>query len=78
MRLVTPTQVPPMPVPTDVGLALLQSGAESRIVMQIATPTGVSFYFLDADAAEAVGNDLRSLASQARSGIIVPLQGVTP
>jgi len=56
-----PTDITPAPVATGFRVATVTNGAgESMVLLQAQTPTGTSFYFLDAAMAVQVGNALRA------------------
>lgn len=55
----------PSPVPTSIALGetIVDNTGTKMVVLQLATPSGVQVYFLDADAARAVGAKLTEMVS---------------
>lgn len=62
----------PGPVETDVHVANARSGGDTLVMMQVATRTGVQFFFWTADVAVQIVESMNAAISRARSGLIVP------
>lgn len=72
MPLIANTTVRPAPGPTEIALAeVAASNGQKLIAMQLATPLGVNFFFLDLATAKQVGEQLQAIAS----GIVVAAAG---
>lgn len=65
--------IPPSPVPLGwvFGLVDMASGAK-MVMFRIDSPTGSFFAFLGPDDAKRFANDMRKIANQASSGLILP------
>ena len=72
LPLVAPVKIMPPPTPTqiDVGGGTAPDGTE-LVVVQIATPQGVSILFFTADAARHFAAELQRQAGAAAAGIVL-------
>ena len=69
LPLIGPISIGPQPIPTNITVATWKPPAGADlVVMQFATPLGVSFFFLDHGAAAEV---IRMLQSATGSGIVL-------
>lgn len=68
----TPQGVTPYPVPTAFSLGVLPVGGKDTAFLTIDTPSGSTIVFLDHVTAERLGNELLTVATRARTGLIVP------
>jgi hypothetical protein len=59
----------------EVSVALVVISGKEKVVMQIATPQGVQFYFMGVDAAKFIGNRLGELTSKI---LIAPAAAIPP
>lgn len=75
LQLLAPVATTPEAVPTDFAVAM-RSGGGANIIMQVGTPQGVQFFFMDAACAAQVAEMLANAARQARSSIVVVPSGV--
>lgn len=68
LELLAPALVTPQPVPCHPAVVQLQMNGQKVIALQIATPVGVSFYFLSCDNAKELAKQLEAASG---SGILV-------
>lgn len=68
LELLAPAAVTPAPVPCHPAVVPLQMGGQRVVAIQMATPVGVSFYFLSAEIAKEFAKQLEAAAG---SGILV-------
>ena len=68
-----PIQVQPSPLPMQwiIATAIGQRG-EKMVVLQLLTPQGSSVFFLPAESAMALGEQIYSEGQTAGSGLVVP------
>lgn len=57
------TQVAIAPVQTEIVIARLTMEGKALVGIQVTTPLGVAFYFLDPEQAKTVGETLQRVAS---------------
>jgi hypothetical protein len=78
-----PNQVRPAPIPTSFAVVTVTSAAGDKMVLlQVQTPAGAAFYFLEPASAVQVGNALRAegkaglapapLLVKPTNGLVVP------
>jgi hypothetical protein len=67
--------IPIQPVPTRIGIAPTDAFGTAMVALEVRTPTGFQVVFLDPDAADKVGKDLRSAARTSRLGLTIPTNG---
>jgi hypothetical protein len=63
LPLFAESSVPISSVQTEITVAKLTMDGKSVVGLQVTTPTGVAFYFLDPDAAKKVAKVIESVAS---------------
>lgn len=63
----------PQPLPMSIVCSTVTSadGRQQLVVMQVATPSGVQFYLMDAALAQTVSDNLATVARRAASDIVV-------
>ena len=63
--------IPYSPVPTAVAVGIAESisSGGKHVVLQVSTPLGIAVYFLDAEAAESIGNEIVEQSKLARSSL---------
>ena len=70
---IAPTPIGPQPVPVHVAITEIRfPNGQRSIVMQISTPAGIQFAFIDEAAAKKIGQDLVQLAT----GIVLAEPGL--
>lgn len=71
-----PANVKVAPVPTNVKVAGVRNDqGDAMVLLQLSTPAGVGYYFLDPESAVRVGNALRA---EGKAGISRAPKVVTP
>lgn len=71
LPLAAPTQLGQGPVPTEISVGQAVVQGNPVVVLQVVTPIGVAMYFLNADAAVQVGQQLARAGGAAGAGIVV-------
>jgi hypothetical protein len=68
--------IPTGPVPTVVltGVVTMSDG-NKKVQLICSTPIGMNTFFVEPDAADAVADNLKEAAREARTDIIVPKNG---
>jgi hypothetical protein len=64
-------RVQPSPVNLTVNVRVVDTSAGRRVVLEVFTPTGLSVFFLDAAAAQSIGETLQREAMSAASGLTI-------
>lgn len=65
----------PQPIPSAVAVQLITGPAGNWVVITILDATGQRVLFVDPDAAQTIGGQIRAAGKQAKSGLIVPPGG---
>lgn len=68
MQLLAPIAVTPQPLPCHPVVVKMRMGGQEVVVLQMATPLGVFFFFMAPAAAKQLGKDCESASG---AGIIV-------
>lgn len=68
MQLLAPIAVSPSPLPCHPVVVKLRMSGQEVVVLQVATPVGVFFFFMPLAAAKQLGKDCEAAAG---AGIIV-------
>lgn len=73
------SKVNPAPLETEIELHAYSAHGFNAVVMVIHTPAGIAFFFINPDAADALGEQLPRIAAEARTGLtIVKGNGARP
>lgn len=67
-------KITPQPLPTSINMGLAQGEEDVKIILIFTTPLGPAHYFLDAEGAQHIGNQLINLAGQAKRPQLVALK----
>lgn len=72
--LIGQCHIGPSPIPTEYSIGEARGPGGRIVVLQISTPLGVQFYFMDPDSAATFADRIRAIAA----GIIVPVASAAP
>lgn len=67
-----PMQIPPQPVPTMVSIGHNEDPLNPVIILVCSTPIGQSYYFIEANAALQIADQIKNIANRLTRGLVTP------